>query len=264
VGLCVANVLGIPVESIRTEGADTFTFSSGSMTGGSGTSESACHAAIQAATTLKGRLQPYMDKGNNWVQAITAASASGVNLNAMEWFAGSSFRSGTTYGVFGTAITEVMLDVLTGEVRVERVDILMDLGNQLDAAVDIGQVQGAFVMVLGYLFTEQVLYDPVTAVPLCLGTWEYKVPTAYDIPVVFNTALLKNTPNPHAVTKSSKAVAEPAMMLVSCPYLAVKDAIYAARTEVGHTEDWIPLDVPLTVEAVRTAIDVPPDQMVMP
>ena len=57
VGLCVANVLGIPVESIRTEGADTFTFSSGSMTGGSGTSESACHAAIQAATTLKGRLQ---------------------------------------------------------------------------------------------------------------------------------------------------------------------------------------------------------------
>merc|ERR1711908_139547 len=118
----------------------------------------------------------------------------------------------------------------------------------MDAAVDFGQVQGAFVMVLGYLFTEQMTWEKDTARQLNLGTWEYKIPTVYDIPVVFNTALLKNTPNPNAIAKGSKAVAEPAMSLIGSPYLAVKNAIYAAREEVGNGTDWFQLNVPINVE----------------
>lgn len=145
-----------------------------------------------------------------------------------------------------------MVDVLTGEVAVERVDIIMDLGNQLNAAVDIGQVQGGFVMALGYLLSEEQSMD-ATGKRQHLGSWDYKIPTAYDIPVEFNVSLLKNTPNPNGV-KSSKAMAEPVMHLVASPYLAVKNAIYAARTEMGRKDEWIQLDVPLTPKTVQAAI----------
>merc|ERR1719443_2001634 len=84
------------------------------------------------------------------------------------------------YNVYGACVSEVLVDVLTGEVKVERVDILMDLGNQLNAAVDIGQVQGGFVMALGYLLTEECKWDSAGK-QMHLGTWEYKIPSAYDI-----------------------------------------------------------------------------------
>ena len=73
----------------------------------------------------------------------------------------------------------------------------MNLGTLLDAAVDIGQVQGGFVMTLGYLFTEKTKWN-AQGTRLFNGTWEYKVPTACDIPVEFNVSLLKNSPNPNA------------------------------------------------------------------
>ena len=83
-------------------------------------------------------------------------------------------------------------------------------------------------------------------VQLYCGTWEYKLPTAYDIPLVFNVSLLKNSPNPHAVCLGSKAVAEPAMSLILSPFLAVKKAIYAARRELQVGDDWFQLDAPLS------------------
>merc|ERR1711957_694705 len=96
-----------------------------------------------------------------------------------------------------------------------------------------------------------------------LGTWEYKVPSAYDIPVEFNVGLLKDSPNPNGVL-SSKAVAEPAMHLIGSPYLAVKNAIYAARQELGLGTDWFKLNVPICSEGIRAAIDVPQGQMALP
>lgn len=128
----------------------------------------------------------------------------------------------------------------------------MDLGTQLNAAVDLGQVQGGFVMALGYLFSEEQKWAP-TGRLLNQGTWEYKIPTAYDIPVEFNVAFLKDTPNPNGV-KGSKACAEPAMHLLSSPYLAVKNAIYAARKDLELGEDWFQLNSPCTPEVVRKAI----------
>lgn len=166
------------------------------------------------------------------------------------------------YNVYGACVSEVLVDVLTGEVCVEKVDILMDLGNQLNAAVDVGQVQGGFVMALGYLFSEEQQVG-ADGQRLHLGSWEYKVPTAYDIPIEFNVSLLKNTPNPNGV-KSSKAVAEPVMHLVASPYLAVKNAIYAARTELGRKDEWFQLNTPISPEVVCSKIGVPLDKMSMP
>jgi len=264
VSLCVAQTLGIPFESVLTEGGDTNICPNSAITGGSGSSESCCNAAIQAAETLKSRLSSFLDGGKTWVEAVGLAKTAGVSLMADGWFNGIAFEpKKNIYAVYGTAITEVLLDVLTGETRLERVDLMMDLGNQLDAAIDIGQVQGGYVQTLGYLFSEELKWD-AAGKQLHLGTWEYKVPTAYDIPVEFNVGLLKNSPNPHAIAKNSKAVAEPAMSLISSPYLAVKNAIYAARSEMGSGDDFFMLPAPISPEVIRAAINVPKDQMKLP
>merc|ERR1711988_582684 len=86
-----------------------------------------------------------------------------------------------------------------------------------------------------------------------VGTLNYKVPTAYDIPVEFNVDLDSDAPNKRAIFKSSKASGESAIMLASSPFLAIKDAIYAARKELGK-EGYFPLSVPATPEVIRTAI----------
>jgi len=264
VALVVAMTLGLPVAHVRAEGGDTRMCSNNACTGGSGTSESCCNAAMQAALELKSRVQDKLDRGMSWVSAIQEAKNEGQSLQAEGWFDGITFStSSPMYSVFGAGVAEVMIDVLTGETRLERVDLLMDLGHQLDAAVDIGQIQGGFVITLGYLFTEETKWDAEGTQLFC-GTWEYKVPTAYDIPVEFNVSLLKDTPNPNAICLNSKAVAEPAMSLVSAPYLAVKQAIYAAREEFGLGSDWFQLNTPLSSETIRAAIGITEASMRLP
>jgi xanthine dehydrogenase/oxidase len=153
----------------------------------------------------------------------------------------------------------VQVDVLTGEVRVERVDILMDLGTQLDAAVDIGQLEGGFVIALGYLLSEERMNN-AKGEELTLGTWNYKVPGAYDIPVVLNCSLLKNSPNPAGI-RGSKLSAEPVMGLVSSTYFAIKQAMYSARTDAGLGDAFFMLDLPATPENICMAIGTPIDKL---
>jgi len=264
VALVVAQTLGLPVSKVRAEGGDTRMSGNNAITGGSVTSESCCNAAMQAAKELKGRLNDKLSSGMSWAEAVLSAKGEGTNLQAEGWFDGISFSATQPiYSVYGASVSEVLLDVMTGETRLERVDLLMDLGTQLDAAVDIGQVQGGFVMTLGYLFTEETKWN-AQGTQLFGGTWEYKVPTAYDIPVEFNVSLLKDSPNPNAICLGAKAVAEPAMSLVLGPYLAVKQAIYAAREEFQLGSDFFQLDVPLSPEAIRTAIGVTEASMTLP
>jgi len=258
IALCCASTLKIPVDSISIGPRETSKVPNNTATGGSGTSECSSNAAIKACATLMARLKPYLDAGKTWIEAVTQANTDGVSLMAEGWFKQKATANANTYATYGTAVSEVMIDVLTGEVRVERVDIHMDLGNQLDAAVDIGQLQGGFVISLGYLLTEQLTVDP-KGTQLNLGTWEYKIPSAYDIPLEFNVSLLENSPNPAGV-KGSKASAEPGMTLVSSVYLAVKNALYAAREESGNT-DWFMLNTPLTPQTIRDACGELQDEM---
>merc|ERR1712176_99387 len=132
---------------------------------------------------------------------------------ASSWFSQKQIAQDTnTYATYGVSVTEVMIDVLTGDTRVERVDVLMDLGTQLDAAVDIGQLQGGYIMALGYCLSEELKVGSDGA-QLFLGSWDYKIPSAYDIPVQFNVSLLKDSPNPVGIL-GAKASSEPIMGLV--------------------------------------------------
>merc|ERR1711908_197626 len=126
---------------------------------------------------------------------------------------------------------------------------------------DIGQVEGGFVMTLGYLFTEQVLFDDRHQ-QLNLGTWEYKVPSAYDIPIELNVTLL-DVPNPAtAGCMKSKASAEPAMPTALAALFAVKQAIYAAREDAGNT-DHFELSIPVSVEQIQQACMVDEGQLLL-
>lgn len=252
VALCVADTLNVPLSSVQVTPRDTSKVPNNTATGGSGTSECSSEAAIVACNTLMDRLKPYLSAGKSFVDAIGQANTDGVSMMAEGWFKQKKDDNANLYATYGTAISEVMIDVLTGEVRVEQVDILMDLGTQLDAAIDIGQLQGGFVISLGYLLTEECRVDG-SGTQLNLGSWEYKIPSAYDIPVDFNVGLLKDSPNPVGV-KGSKASAEPGMTLVASTYLAVKEAIYAAKVEMGTGGEWFMLNTPLTCENIKAAI----------
>ena len=92
--------------------------------------------------------------------------------------------------------TEVELDVLTGEYQIRRADILMDCGKSINPGVDIGQIEGAFVMGLGAVLTEKVVYDQDSGALLANGTWNYKPPESHCIPVDFRVSILDGSDNP--------------------------------------------------------------------
>jgi xanthine dehydrogenase/oxidase len=264
VAMAIAQVLSIDMDLIHVGSNDTSITANDGATGGSASSEACAEAARMAAVILKESIQdPFQKEDTDWPTAVGQARMAGVAMVADGWYNKSAANPETTYVVYGTSCAEVLSDVLTGDSRVESVDIMMDQGTQINAAVDIGQIQGGYVMALGYLFSEEVKFDENGVNPH-LGTWEYKIPTAYDIPVKFNTRLLKDSPNPAAVFHGSKAVAEPPMGLISATYLALKNAMYAAREEVGLGSDWFDLPVPCSPEVIREKIAVPEDQIALP
>jgi xanthine dehydrogenase/oxidase len=268
VALATADSLGIPLSSVSIGDGDTKTCPNNFVTGGSLTSESCVSATIDACEQIKALLEPYTGSGKDWKTAVSSAITAGVNLvgigrnNTQKWNKADPAVNKDPYIVYGACVSEALLDVLTGEVRLERVDILMDIGRSLNPAIDVGQIQGGFVMALGYIFSESQKWH-VGGANMNLGTWEYKIPTAYDIPVEFNVGILKDSPNPNGV-QGSKAVAEPVMHLVSSPYLAVKNAIYAARRDAGLGEDWFMMPVPCSPEVVRSAVGVGAEAMKLP
>jgi xanthine dehydrogenase/oxidase len=203
VALCAAEALGLPLDKIQVGTTETNRIPNNTCTGGSGTSECSCEAVLMACEQIKATLAPYTAAGKSWQDAVTQANVEGKPLVASSWYKQPLTQNANKYATQGVAISEVTVDVLTGEVRVERTDILMDLGNQLDAAVDIGQLQGGFMIALGYVLSEEVRYDK-NGVLLNLGTWEYKIPSAYDIPIELNVSLLKDSPNPAGI-KANRA-----------------------------------------------------------
>jgi len=135
------------------------------------------------------------------------------------------------YFAYGAACTEVAIDTLTGESRVLKVDILHDVGRSINPAIDIGQIEGAFVQGMGWLTTEQLVWNErgllTTHAPST-----YKIPTAGDVPRHFTIALWPQA-NQEDNVGGSKAVGEPPFMLAISVFEALRDAIDQARDGVG-------------------------------
>ncbi|MBA56459.1 MAG: xanthine dehydrogenase molybdopterin binding subunit [Pseudomonadales bacterium] len=153
------------------------------------------------------------------------------------------------YYATGAAVSEVLVDTLTGEYRVMRVDILHDVGRSLNPALDKGQVEGGFIQGMGWLTTEELRWDDQGRL-MTTGAATYKIPTAADIPPIFNVALMENQPNEEATIYHSKAVGEPPFMLAISVWSALRDAI----SSVVDYAISPPLDTPATPERVFRAI----------
>lgn len=161
------------------------------------------------------------------------------------------------YFAYGAACTEVAIDTLTGESRVLAVDILHDVGHSLNPAIDIGQIEGGFVQGMGWLTTEELVWEAPDAArnPGALSTKApstYKIPAAGDVPEHFNVALW-NEPNREDNVGGSKAVGEPPFMLAISVWEALRDAVARARDK-ADLDGPVNLDAPATAERVLGAL----------
>lgn len=151
------------------------------------------------------------------------------------------------YYAHGAAVAEVLVDTATGEYRVPRVDILHDCGTSLNPAIDLGQIEGGFMQGMGWLTSEELLWDESGRL-ISDSPANYKIPTAHDSPEAFNVAFYAGA-NPRPTPHRSKAVGEPPLMLAIAVWCALRDACFAA----GDYAHLPALAAPATPEAVYWA-----------
>jgi xanthine dehydrogenase large subunit len=152
------------------------------------------------------------------------------------------------YFAYGAACSEVTIDTLTGEMRVDRADIIHDVGRSLNPAIDIGQIEGGFVQGMGWLTTEELVFDAAGRLRTHAPS-TYKIPCASDVPADFRVSIFESRGNKEDTIYRSKAVGEPPLMLGISVWTAIFDAIASLKT--GQ----IPaLDAPATSEAILKAV----------
>lgn len=154
------------------------------------------------------------------------------------------------YFAYGAACAEVVIDTLTGEYKILRADILHDVGDSLNPAIDIGQVEGAFVQGVGWLTTEELVWNDKGKL-MTNGPAGYKIPAVADMPIDFRTTLVENRKNPEDTVFHSKAVGEPPFMLGISVWCALKDAV----ASVSNYKKYPHMDSPATPERVLWAVE---------
>eukprot|EP00462_Mataza_sp_D1_P006273 CAMPEP_0175123580 /NCGR_PEP_ID=MMETSP0087-20121206/2322_1 /TAXON_ID=136419 /ORGANISM="Unknown Unknown, Strain D1" /LENGTH=1330 /DNA_ID=CAMNT_0016405287 /DNA_START=389 /DNA_END=4381 /DNA_ORIENTATION=- len=258
----VAYELGRPVNSVVVTTTSTDIAPDCTGTGGSGTSETTCSAALNACATLKAALLPYRkNPSSTWEEVITAAYNGGVSLTVTGYHAAPA-TTPFTYFVWAAAYTQVELDVLTGELEVLKTDIVYDCGNSLNPLLDIGQAEGAFIQGLGLLTCEEVVFDDQGRLR-SEGTWEYKPPFHLDIPQSFNITFLDKNPNmaPGNIL-SSKASGEPPAIISHSVFFALTNCVKAALNDPDSpSSSSVSLQVPATAPRIQRACLVSTDQL---
>nr|XP_045608332.1 xanthine dehydrogenase/oxidase-like isoform X2 [Procambarus clarkii] len=256
-----SRVLQLPVEEIYIAETATDKVPNTSPTAASASSDLNGMAVLEACSKIMERLKPYIDQNPEgaWRDWINAAYVDRVSLFATGFFktpdiVSFNFETGEgrpfSYFSYGAAATEVEVDCLTGDHAVRRTDIVMDVGESLNPAIDIGQVEGAFMQGVGLFTLEELCYSP-EGVLLTRGPGMYKIPGFQDIPREFNVSLLRGAPNPRAVF-SSKGVGEPPLFLAASVFHGIKQAVAAARADQG-LDPVFRLDSPATAERIRMA-----------
>ena len=270
----------VPMSLLRAADTDTAVVPNMKMTGGSTSSEESCFAIAKACRQLVDRLAPIHAKMAEtaegkvtWEALIAKAKGDNVNLMSQGCFRATddgppkdgdgAADDGTSgewdYLNYGAAVSEVEVDIVTGEVEILRTDLLYDCGKSLNPAVDIGQCEGGFMMGVGHLLREKVWIDESTGQLVSDGTWEYKPPSAMDVPKEFNVRLLEDTRFDKGFL-SSKASGEPPLVLSTSVAMAAREAVRAARTQTAALKDtggdaFFRLDTPIMVDDIANAAD---------
>jgi xanthine dehydrogenase large subunit len=274
----VAHELGVSFESVRVTATDTQKIANTSATAASTGADLNGKAAQDAARQIRERLaacmashhggksedvrfandkvvvngktlpfsavvaQGYLDRVQLWSDGFYATPG-------LSWDKEKMFGRPFYYFAYGAAVSEVVVDTLTGEWKLLRADILHDAGKSLNPAVDIGQVEGAFIQGMGWLTMEELVWHPTSGKLTTHAPSTYKIPTANDCPPVFNVKLFEGQ-NVEDSIHRSKAVGEPPLLLPFSVFFAIRDAVSA----VGDHKVDPPLSAPATSEAILRAI----------
>jgi len=153
------------------------------------------------------------------------------------------------YFSYGAAVSEVIIDTLTGENKVLRTDILHETGRSLNPAIDLGQIEGAFIQGMGWLTTEELVFDDAGRLRTHAPS-TYKIPACSDRPDEMNITLWHKGRNTEATVHRSKAVGEPPFMLANSVFMALLDAV----SSVGNYKTPVEMDAPATPEKVLMAV----------
>jgi xanthine dehydrogenase large subunit len=275
----VAEAFQVDLERVKVTSTVTDKVPNTSATAASSGSDLNGMAALAAADTLKSRLVAFAaDRWNcapEHVAFTTAGVRIGADLVAFEVLCrqahlGRISLSATgfyatpkiaydrashrgrpfLYFAYGVAASEVVVDTLTGEMKVLRADILHDVGRSLNPAIDLGQIEGGFIQGMGWLTTEELVFDDAGRL-LTHAPSTYKIPTCGDRPKVMNIAIWAHGRNVEATVHRSKAVGEPPLMLANSVFSAIGRAV-ASVTDHRFAPN---LDAPATPERILVAVE---------
>ncbi|XP_053406229.1 xanthine dehydrogenase/oxidase-like [Mercenaria mercenaria] len=256
-----SRVLGIPKEKIHTVESSTREIPNATVTAGSMGTDLYGPAVKDACETLNRRLSHLKETmpGATWEKLIFTAFFQRIQLSATGFY--RPYQEGDLdfekkvgapfdYFTYGVACTEVEIDVLTGECQVLQADLHVDIGKSLNPALDIGQIEGAFVQGLGMVTSESMEIDEKGRIDNC-SPLSYKIPNVKSIPRKLVVNLIKN----HDVVVniySSKSAGEPPYILSLSVITAIKEAILAARAQIGKI-GYFRIDSPATVHRIQEA-----------
>jgi len=273
----VAGVFGVDPAVVKITATDTAKVPNTSATAASSGSDLNGMAAKAAAEIIRGRLAAFIAEKHqvkpaavkfadgmvrvageeyDFARVASWAYQARVSLSSTGFYATPKIVWDRVRGVgrpffyfaYGAAVTEVVIDTLTGENRILRADLLHDTGSSLNPALDIGQVEGAYVQGAGWLTTEELVWDGKGRLATHAPS-TYKIPACSDRPRVFNVALW-GRPNREESVGRSKAVGEPPFMLGISALMALSDAVAAC----GDGTVYPALDAPATAERVLAAV----------
>ncbi|WP_380178795.1 xanthine dehydrogenase molybdopterin binding subunit [Kalamiella sp. sgz302252] len=275
----VAEVLQIDVDRIQITATDTGKVPNTSPTAASSGTDLNGKAAQNAAQILRGRLTEMLCSLHNceaeqigfsngivkagekhytfaevaqlaWLNQVPLAATGYYKVPGIHYDREAGRGTPFYYYAFGAACAEVIIDTLTGEYRLLRADILHDVGASLNPAIDIGQVEGGFVQGVGWLTSEELVWNEQGRL-MTDGPASYKIPAIGDVPADLRVTLVENRKNPKDTVFHSKAVGEPPFMLGIAAWCALQDAI----ASVGDYRQHPLLDVPATPERVFLGVE---------
>jgi len=275
----LADCFQIDLDKVKITATTTGKVPNTSATAASSGSDLNGMAAANAAEQIKDRLVAFaMDKFNvpedaisfepncvmvgnqryDWADFIDQAYLARVQLSAagfyktpdIHWDRAAGKGQPFFYFAYGAACSEVVVDSLTGEYMVERVDVLHDVGKSLNPAIDIGQIEGGFIQGMGWLTTEELWWDNKGQLRTHAPS-TYKIPVVSDVPKVFDVKLAEWSANTAPTIRRSKAVGEPPFMLA----LSVLEALSMAAASVADYKIAPRMDAPATPERVLMTME---------
>jgi len=279
VGQVVADAFGVGLDQVKIMATTTGKVPNTSATAASSGSDLNGMAAWDACEQIKRRLiahaashygaeegdclwvQGGMQVGRKFVpfgELVSSAYMNRVQLSAagfyktpkIHWDRDNGRGHPFYYFAYGASVSEVTIDTLTGEYQVDRVDILHDVGRSLNPAIDIGQIEGGFIQGMGWLTTEELVWDGKGQLRTHAPS-TYKIPLASDVPPVFNVKLAEWSVNREPTIGRSKAVGEPPLMLA----MSVVEALGMAVASVADYRVAPQLDTPVTPERVLMGVE---------